>query len=243
MRNHRHGLILTALLLGACPGEKNDTDAATEPATSGDTAPATESGTSTDGATEPTTTGSPTTPATTGESASTDTGETGTSTGDPPEATTCQKYCVMLAKCVGLTPEEAATCPEDCEADLAELEGECQAAAVTTMDCQAGLTCQQVEDLEQGEEGPCTDEAIAQEDVCGFGNTCSIGGGGSDGDPFTCEFSRECAGEPEMAMHCTEAACECFEADVKFGECASEPICESFEQLEAKAKSCCGIGA
>src|SRR5687768_10716922 len=98
MLHHKSGLILTALLLGACPGEKNDTDAATEPATSGDTAPATESGTSTDGATEPTTTGSPTTPATTGESASTDPGETSTSTSDPPEATTCQKYCVMLAK-------------------------------------------------------------------------------------------------------------------------------------------------
>ncbi|PCC67192.1 hypothetical protein SAMN02745121_08699 [Nannocystis exedens] len=240
----RIAIILTALLIGACPGEKNDTDATAGPTTGGDeTGTASESasstdGASTDGTSEPTTTGSPTTPATSGESDSTSPGET--STGEPPDATVCQKYCVMLAKCVGLTPEEAASCPEDCEAELAELAGECRAAATATMACHAGLTCQQLEDLEQGEEGPCTDEAIAQEDVCGFGNTCSIGGGGGDG---MCEWSRECAGEPTMTMRCDEAACECFEDEVKFGECASEPVCDDPDLLEAKALSCCGIGA
>ncbi|WAS89823.1 hypothetical protein [Nannocystis punicea] len=229
-----------ALLLGACAGEKNDTDDDPTEVTVGTTTTAGESATSTEGATEPTTTESPTTPATTADSESTSPGETSTGAGEP-EATTCEKYCVMLAKCVGLTPEEAQTCPQDCEADLADLEGECLAAATASFECHAGLTCSQVEDLEQGNEGPCTDEGIAQEDVCGFGNVCTIGGGG-DGEPSTCEFSRECAGEPLMVMRCTEAACECFEDEVKFGMCASEPICNDFVQLEAKALSCCGIG-
>ena len=241
MRDYRNGIIVTALLLGACPGEKNDTDAATEPSTSGgDTASATESGSSTDGAPDPTTSGSPTTAATTGESESTSPGETSTSAGELPEATTCQKYCVMLAKCVGLTPEEAATCPEDCEAELAELEGECRVAAAAATDCQAGLTCQQIDDIEQGKEGPCTDEAIAQDDACGFGNSCSVGGGGGGS---MCEWTRECTGEPTLTMRCTEAACECLADEVKFGECAFEPVCDDPTLLEAMAKSCCGIGA
>jgi hypothetical protein len=234
MNLHRLGLLFVALLLAACPGEKNDNDIDD---TVGATTTGGESAASTDGATELTTTGSPTT----ADVESTSSGEASTGPGEP-EATTCEKYCVLLADCVGLTPEEAQTCPQDCEAELAELEGECQAAATATFECNAGLTCQQLEDLEQGQVGPCTDEGMAQEDVCGFGNVCMSGGGG-DGEPSNCEYSRECAGEPLMVMRCTEASCECFEDEVKFGMCASEPICNDFVQLEAKALSCCGIGA
>ncbi|MDC0719016.1 hypothetical protein [Nannocystis bainbridge] len=244
MQFHNFGMILMTCALAGCPGEKNDTEGGTDPTATGG-----ESASTSDGATGPTTSGS--TATSTGEATepgatstsdgdATGPGETSTSTGEP-GPTTCEKYCALLVACIGLTPEEAATCPQDCEAELVELDGECRVAVVATYECHAELTCAQLDDLEQGKVGPCTDEGKAQEEVCGFGDSCELTGGGDGSE--NCEYTRKCAGEPEMMMRCTEAACECLEAGVKFGECAPEQVCSDIAGLEAKALSCCGIGA
>lgn len=227
-------MTLTALLLVACTIQKNSPDGETsEGATEG--TPGTEGGSesSSEGVPGPTTT-----TMTGGDSETTTSGAGSTTAGEP--ASPCNHFCATWGDCVGETPEDLAECVMDCEADLSELEEPCRGALVTTMECQATLTCVQLDQMEQGLDGPCLDEAMAQQEVCGFGNSCSFGGGG-DPEGDECSFMRECAGEPKLEMKCTATVCECFSDDVKFGECAPEDVCADFDLLAAKALSCCGI--
>ena len=221
---------LTALLVVACTIQKNSPDGETsEGATEGP--PATEGGSES-------TAGSPTTTLTNGDSETTTSGAGSTTGGEP--ASPCNHFCATWGECLGGTAEEVAECVADCAADLSEREEPCLGAMVKTMACQATLTCVQLDQMEQGLDGPCLDEAMAQQEVCGFGNPCSFGGGG-DPEGEECSFERECAGEPKLEMKCSAMACECFSDDVKFGECAPEDVCADFELLAAKALSCCGI--
>jgi len=234
-------LTLTALLLVACTIEKNDTGSGTgDDSTTG--APTTEgnSESSTGGEPGPTSTaGSPmTTPVTSGDSESTTSGESSTSGGEP--AGTCDRFCATWNECLGGAPGDLEECLLDCQGALQEFEEPCLGAMVATMECQSTLTCVQLDAMEQGDDGPCLDEAMAQQEVCGFGNSCSFGGGG-DPEGMECSFMRECAGEPKLEMKCTAMACECFSDDMKFGECAPEDVCADFELLSDKALSCCGI--
>lgn len=229
------GITLTALLSAACGLEKSDSDGDTSTST-GDGASATTTG---DGASASTASATPeltttTTPVTSGGP------EPETTTGGDTPENVCADFCATLGACFGETPADIAACTSDCNQELVELEEPCHSAAVATMACQSMLTCQQIVEIEEGVEGPCLDEMMAQQEVCGFGNECGFGSGG-DLEGTECWYMRECAGEPKLEMKCTLEVCECFSDDVKFGECAPQNACADLEMVDEKAFSCCGI--
>ncbi|MCY1058823.1 hypothetical protein [Nannocystis sp. SCPEA4] len=239
------GTTLTALLFVACGLEKNDSDSDTD---DGPTSGATSSG---EGGSD-STVGAPNDPTTTVD-AMTSTPLTMTSGEEPEPATSgetttggdipgsvCADHCATMGACFGETPAEIAACTSDCNQGLEELEEPCHSATVAAMACQATLTCQQIDEIEEGVEGPCLDEMMAQQEVCGFGNECGFGSGG-DFEGTECFYMRQCGGEPKLEMKCTTEVCECFSDDVKFGECAPQDACAALEILHEKALSCCGI--
>ncbi|MBZ5711753.1 hypothetical protein [Nannocystis pusilla] len=238
------GTTLTALLFAACGLEKNDSDSDTDDGPTSGPSSTEEGGSDSTvgGPGEPTTTvDEPTTTPltmTSGEPEPATAGDTTTS-GDIP-GSVCAEHCATLGACFGETPAEIAACTSDCNQGLGELEEPCHSATVAAMACQSSLTCQQIDEIEAGVEGPCLDEMMAQQEVCGFGNECGFGSGG-DFEGTECFYMRQCTGEPKLEMKCTTEVCECFSDDVKFGECAPQDACADLETVHEKALSCCGI--
>lgn len=233
-------------LLAACDTEKGESASDTQ---SGSTSGATDTGegeSSTGGTPEPTTTagaltategGSSSTTTTAGSTSATSGEET--TTGGPPIDVGCEELCQKFVECSLETPESAAVCVVDCSAQQAALEGECLAAATTSLACFAGMTCEELQATTGGDLGPCLDEVATQHDLCGSGEGCTIVEGG-DPEGTQCAYSRECPGEPKFEMNCDLESCECFADGMLFNSCEPDGICADLETLDTTALLCCG---
>lgn len=238
-------VIAVVLGVGACGGDKGDTgDTGGSESTSGtsdstigmSSNPTTGGETGTGGATEGTTT---TVEMTGGEVTADITGEptsaSDTATDGPPGV--CQTLCDNATAC-GLDLG-GPNCVAECMGETMSDDPKCAAASQAVLECFAGLSCEELAAAVNDEEfGPCTDEIQAQGEACSDG-VCGGGTGIHEGE-MSCEWSRECEGEPTVLMTCDEVACTCFVDDVKTGSCDAEGVCQDFDALEAKLQSCCG---
>ncbi|MFY0540509.1 hypothetical protein [Nannocystis pusilla] len=75
-----------------------------------------------------------------------------------------------------------------CAADLASFEGECHEVWIAGLECKAGLTCEELAALNDGQPSAC-DVELGQQAECAGG--CSVGGGGSM-DGSSCQWMHEC---------------------------------------------------
>ncbi|MCY0987615.1 hypothetical protein OV203_10800 [Nannocystis sp. ILAH1] len=223
---------------GSETGENPSTDgSSSSEGESGSTTSAGASEPTSSGATESSSGGTPPT-ATSGETApSEETSTTDpTATGGEPPAGPCEAFCAQSIACEQeATPFEA--CVAFCEADLAFFEGECHNVWIAGLECKAGLTCEELAALNDGEPSAC-DAVVGQQAECAAG--CSVGGGGSM-DGSSCQWMLECPLEPLLEMMCDTETCLCFEDGVQVGECQAEGTCLPIEALADKAEVCCGI--
>lgn len=206
-----------------------------DPSTTNATTP--DPSTSSDGAT----TGvDPTGGTTTDEPATTTGATTGgdtTTAGEPdPELLeACAAYCGRWDEC-GFQPDLAG-CIAGCADSRLAAPDACKAANLTALECATALGCLDLlASLEEG--GPCSAEEAAATAAC-EGSQCAegfIAGGDS------CEFSRECPGEPPKLMQCDTETCTCLDGDQKTGECAAEGVCGDADALAGKAAACCRFG-
>lgn len=236
-----------ALMIACDGGGKNEsiseTGSATDenPGTDGSSSSEGESGSTTSaGASEPTSSGATesssggTPPTATGEATST---TDPTATGGEPPAGPCEAFCAHNFACDqdGATPFDA--CVAACADDLASFEGECHTAWIAGLECVAGLTCEELAALNDGEPSAC-DAALGQQGECAAG--CGVGGGGFM-DGSSCQWMHECPLGPLFEMTCDTETCQCFEEGVKVGECQAEGACLDLGALAGKAEACCGI--
>jgi hypothetical protein len=128
-------------------------------------------------------------------------------------------------------------CLLQCTQDLNTFEGECHAVSVAAFECMAGLTCEELESLNEGDAGPCEEELDLQA-TCA--NGCAFGGGGAM-DGSSCEWMQNCPLEPERKMVCDAESCQCFEDEQLVGECATDGACLDIETLADKMTACCGF--
>ncbi|PCC73579.1 hypothetical protein SAMN02745121_07327 [Nannocystis exedens] len=223
----------------ACGAEKGDSDSTTgeSPGTDGSASSEGESGSSTSGkASEPTSSGGPLT-TTGGNSEETATSDDTITAGETPPAGPCEAFCEHSIACEQGEPTPLEVCLSTCAEELDAVEGECHAASVAALACLTGLTCEQLESVDEGDPGPC-EAALALQEECFAG--CSFGGGGDIEGTF-CEWILDCPLEPNLKMVCDAESCQCFEDDQPVGECEAEGICLSIDMLAAKANACCGI--
>lgn len=232
-----------ALVIACDGGGKNESGSGTgeDPSTDGSSSSEGESGSTTSaGASEPTASGA--TESSSGGSPPTSTGEEtstsdATSTGGEPPAGPCEAFCAQSVACEQGEPTPLEACVAACAADLALFEGACHTAWIAGLECVAGLTCEELAALNDGEPSAC-DAALGQQAECATG--CTVGGGGSM-DGSQCEWMHECPLEPLLEMTCDTETCQCFEDGVQVGECQAEGACLAIEALAGKAEACCGI--
>lgn len=221
-------LALLALLLPACPGDKND--ATSDSASTGDSG--------TDG-----TVGMSSTPTTSATADSTTATDSGNATADPdPSATAdppgdpCTTLCNRLAACM---VDSEPGCFEGCSEDLDDSEGECRDATIAWLSCLEGLDCAELKaTFEDDAPSGCDAQLDNVEVECSDG-VCSFNGGGGQDE---CEASVECRGEPLRAMKCDSVTCTCFEGDEPTGmDCPADGICMNLDALQDKSFACCGF--
>ena len=252
MHRHIHALTFTCILLGACGGDKNDTDTEASDSTAGatgtDTSAATDatasasmssapttSGDDGSGSANPTQDGGTATDSTAG--GSTTTGATATTDGDTDLMQLCEAFCAKNAECKQADPDG---CAADCFDDLGSQEGMCVDATVTLLDCLLGMTCEQfVAFTDEDEAGPCEAPADAAENACA-GEVC-VENLGSNEQGTECSYGTECPDQPIRDMQCSESACICFEDGQEVGMCPAMGVCMNIDELSTKAMDCCGF--
>ena len=245
------------LILGACGGDKSDTDPA-ESTTTADTADTTgATGSATDSASTATDTkGSDPTSATGGTDSAgsaTDTSNTSTTdapttdgpdtdgpdtdTSDPEVVQMCQSFCEDFSECLK-QPIEG--CVDECLGEFEAAEPACQGATVDLVACFATMTCEQiVAFVENDQVGPCGAQSDSYDDLCSD-EACSASVG-SNKEGTECSYELTCRGTPPQTMTCVADTCTCTTADQDVGTCPSEAICMDIGAIEDKAKDCCGF--
>ncbi|MCY1008592.1 hypothetical protein OV079_24125 [Nannocystis pusilla] len=235
---------LAFTLLIACGMEKNETSFVTsdDPSTDGSSGSEGESGSTTSaGASEPTSSAAPEsssgeTPATSTTDEATSTTDA-TATGEAPPAGPCEAFCAHSIACEQDEPTSLEACLADCAADLAFFEGKCHTAWIAGLECKAGLTCEELAALNDGQPSAC-DAEVGQQAECAGG--CGTGAGGQM-DGSSCQWMQECPLEPTFEMTCDTETCQCFEDGVQVGECQAEAACLALATLADKAEACCGF--
>ena len=212
-----------ALLLPACPTDKNDTADTSTSASTGDS-----------GSTDAGTVGMSSTP-TTGDATS----ATADATTDLPGTTTtadpCMALCDRLDECMVFIDR---ACFEGCSGDLAGSEGECLDATIDWLMCLEGLDCPQLKATFEDDAPSACDPQLDQLEVECSDGACRFSGGGGDDQ---CEASVSCPDEPLLEMKCDSVTCQCFSAGEPTDQCPADGICMNIEALQDKSLACCGF--
>lgn len=164
----------------------------------------------------------------------------GDSTGevDPQIAEHCATVCAKFVECKAMPDQDA--CTAACTDNLGGEAPACSDANLALLTCIEGMTCEEVTAfLEDELPGPCAAQLEAVETECG-GNEC-IGSVGTNEDGTECSISSECPDMPAQTMSCDQKTCTCTVGDEQTGECPAMNVCAAIEDLEAKAKDCCGF--
>ena len=240
------GLTLVTML-GGCPDkDPSDTDAGSSGGSTGGASSTTAASMST---TTTPTTGSATDNSGTGGATDAGSSSTGGVTKGTGETTTdgttggdvvaqCQAVCDLANTCM-LDP--GADCVVGCVDDFNGWDGQCQVAIDTYLTCLTTMTFDELTDLfENDDSGPCTDQVAAVEKACDMGGDCTTGIGG-DPRGSQCSLITECPDMPALEFQCDEAGCVCLVDGMEVATCPSEMICQTLDQLEAKAADCCGF--
>ncbi len=226
-----------ALLLPACPTDKNDTADTSTSASTGDSG-STDAGTV--GMSSTPTTGdatSATADPTTDLPGTTTTADPTTTTADPTTtpADPCMALCDRLDECMVFIDR---ACFEGCSGDLAGSEGECLDATIDWLMCLEGLDCPQLKATFEDDAPSACDPQLDQLEVECSDGACRFSGGGGDDQ---CEASVSCPDEPLLEMKCDSVTCQCFSAGEPTDQCPADGICMNIEALQDKSLACCGF--
>lgn len=150
----------------------------------------------------------------------------------------CQETCALLVDCA--IESDASACAADCIENLGASEPVCAEAAVATLQCLQGMTCEQlVAAFDEEEFGACAAQVETEKEVCSESEACQAAVGESEDGG--CQYWLECPSDPVKQINCVGEVCECFEDGVKTGECAAEGVCLDLGGLSDKAEACCGF--
>lgn len=244
-------LTLSSLLLGACGGDKNESESESTGASTGAATTTASDTDSTIGmSSSPTTTsddGSGTSNPTTedGGSATTTTTTTTSATetsdttdGDPDIMQLCATWCGKNAACNRESDPDG--CVADCVGELGGGEPLCADATKEMLACMLDMTCEEFAAfIDKDEPGPCAPELDAVENACAD-EVCTASGGGNP-DGTECSYSVDCPDQPFREVQCDADTCTCLEDGKKVGTCEADDVCTDPGDLPAKAAGCCGF--
>ncbi len=156
-------------------------------------------------------------------------------TGEAPG--TCVLVCEKFVECDVMT--DGGTCVAECSENLAELEPDCLTATEAFFTCAAGLTCEEIDELDGGAPEACLDQMVAQQQVC-ESNEC-VSSVSTSEDNSECGVTIECPNKPPKAMNCDAETCTCLDDGEMVGQCDAGAICLNLVDLEEKVADCCGF--
>ncbi len=167
---------------------------------------------------------------------STDGGTEETGEPDPDTVEACMAGCAVFAQCGGQLPG----CVEECVGEVSGLDAECILAANEFFNCIGELTCEEFQQLEEGEPEPypCQEEETIYSECAGGGDCLATIGQGEN--PGECSVSIECPDEPEYAAECNGDTCICLMDGVEVGSCENaQSVCD--EPGSEALVACCGF--